>query len=186
MIKFLGKEYYIPNDVEKYLEILIYFEEMRTSLNASVIEKLKSSEVHLLDDEDMLPIFRDKIKRVIQMLCDNGIYNKTVDAYINSNIGYQQFSITNKNACQEFCTYLQEHILSLGQVFEAENRASSSITGSPVTVYTSSNVMLAAAAAFDYSCAKKQFEAARQQYNREVDSIIKSANSVRGNKEKIY
>lgn len=179
-VLFLGKEYTIPADLGTYISLLHFFDEMKTRLSKTINEKLQatlSNDMAGIMEVDVEPIFKPHVDAVLKMLCDNSIYNKTLDDYLK-NSGYASFCDVNRQGLKKTMEFLIEDMQSFKEGWQsAEARANSSVTGSGISVLSSSFTTLAVAAAYDYSCSKRQFEKANTQYKAEIQFLCDASQS---------
>ena len=186
-IRFLQKDYKIPNDIITYLNALQVADEIKDSLFRACRDKVSKSEIRAISTDEMVPEMKKQASRFIKMLCDNNIFNRTIDKYTFSNEGYKEFDEHNKAAVLAMSNYLLEEMEHFQQGIEdAEREAASNITGTGVQVWSSSFLTLAAASALEYSALKKQANAADQQYREKVRWISKKGSDKREQQEIDY
>ena len=77
-VKFLGKEYSIPEDALAYIELLDFTDSIQKQLFGAFVRKLKNEiakdNIGLLGDEDLAAEIEQQVGRFIAKLCDNGIF----------------------------------------------------------------------------------------------------------------
>lgn len=186
-MRFLQKNYEIPNDIITYLNALQVADEIKDSLFRACRDKVSKSEIRAISTDEMVPEMKKQASRFIKMLCDNNIFNRTIDEYIFSNEGYKEFDEHNKAAVLAMSNFLLEEMEHFQQGIEnAEREAASNITGTGVQVWSSSFLTLAAASALEYSTLKKQANVADQQYREKVRWISKKGSDKREQQEIDY
>lgn len=186
-MRFLQKNYEIPNDIITYLNALQVADEIKDSLFRACRDKVSKSEIRAISTDEMVPEMKKQASRFIKMLCDNNIFNRTIDEYTFSNEGYKEFDKHNKAAVLAMSNFLLEEMEHFQQGIEnAEREAASNITGTGVQVWSSSFLTLAAASALEYSALKKQANVADQQYREKVRWISKKGSDKREQQEIDY
>lgn len=186
-LRFIQKDYEIPNDIIIYLNALQVADEIKDSLFRACRDKVSKSEIRAISTDEMVPEMKKQASRFIKMLCDNNIFNRTIDEYTFSNEGYKEFDEHNKAAVLAMSNFLLEEMEHFQQGIEdAEREAVSNITGTGVQVWSSSFLTLAAASALEYSALKKQANAADQQYREKVRWISKKGADKREQQEIDY
>ena len=186
-LRFIQKDYEIPNDIITYLNALQVADEIKDSLFYACRDKVSKSEIRAISTDEMVPEMKKQASRFIKMLCDNNIFNRTIDEYTFSNEGYKEFDEHNKAAVLAMSNFLLEEMEHFQQGIEdAEREAASNITGTGVQVWSSSFLTLAAASALEYSALKKQANAADQQYREKVRWISKKGSDKREQQEIDY
>lgn len=186
-VSFLKKQYTFPKDILTYIDILNLTEDIQASLFKSLLEKVHRSQTPVINNEDLHNDMKKQAGRFIEKLCENDIYNKTVDEYVFDNNGYKTYCEINKEGIQALAQFLSEEMISFRDgINNAEMNATSNITGSGLQVYTSSFLTLAATSAMEYSILKKQTEEADKQYRNEVQAISDKGAAIREDKERCY
>ena len=109
-VKFIGKEYSIPQDVLTYIDLLSFTDGVQKQLFGAFVCKLKNEiakdNMGLLGDEDLATEIEQQIGRFIAKLCDNGIFTRTISDYLKNNKGYQLISEVNKAALNKMKSLL--------------------------------------------------------------------------------
>lgn len=186
-VTFLKKQYTFPKDILTYIDILNMAEDIQKELFKSFLDKVSRSHTPVISNEQLHDDMKKQAGRFIEKLCENEIYDKTVDEYVFENNGYEAYSELNKEGVQIFAGFLSEEIMNLRDgMNNAEINAASNITGSGIQVYTSSFLTLAATSAMEYSILKKQCKEADKQYRNEIKVISDRGAAIRADKEKIY
>ena len=101
-VRFIGKEYSIPEDILTYIDLLSFTDSVQKQLFGAFVRKLKNEiakdNIGLLGDEDLTAEIEQQVGRFIAKLCDNGIFTRTISDYLKNNKGYQLISEVNKTA----------------------------------------------------------------------------------------
>lgn len=117
IVNFIGKEYSIPKDVIAYIDLLDFADSVQKQLMADFISiikgRIQNKEVGLIDDEDLRTQIEKQVGRFIAKLCDQGIFTRTVNDYLNGNKGYEYFSKVNKAALEKVKSFLMHRLDSL-------------------------------------------------------------------------
>lgn len=190
-VKFLDKEYPIPEDVLTYIELLDFTESVKRQLVNAFIQKLnaeiRKDNVACLDDKDLSVEIEQQVGRFIAKLCDNGIFNRTINDYIRDNKGYQLFSDVNKAALEKMKSLLIREMDSWQAGFEdAMQKKESSVTGMGFSIWSSSFINHAIYAAMEASTVDKQEKAAAVQYQRDMNELRSRLDSQYGKEKSAY
>lgn len=102
-ITFLKEEFNIPSSIIDYLDALTLANDIRDTITSYFLSKAKHK---LVGAEDILPFIEEQAKRFVKILCDRGIFSKTVDDYID-NSGYSNIKQIIKEAPYEMENYLR-------------------------------------------------------------------------------
>lgn len=90
---FLGKKYSIPEDVLTYIDLLDFTESIKKQLVNAFVRKLNAEiqkgNTDCLDDRDLSVEIEQQVGRFIAKLCDNGIFNRTINDYLKNNRGWK-------------------------------------------------------------------------------------------------
>ncbi len=175
-VKFIGKEYSIPKDVITYIDLLDFADNVQKQLMADFISiikgRIQNKNVGLIDDEDLRAQIEKQVGRFIAKLCDQGIFTRTVNDYLNDNKGYEYFSKVNKAALEKVKSFLMQRLDSLQEGYEdAFQKAESHITGMGFSIWSSSFVNHAIYAAMQASTINKQEKEASVAYQREINEL---------------
>lgn len=186
-VKFLGEGFTFSEDIKEYMAVSSVAENIHNALKNSFMNKLNRKDATFIDTKSMLSDIRTQTEKFIKRLCDNGIYSETVDSYLASNAGYEAIDSVNRAASEAFCSFLAEEISAFKSGMEAaELDAMSQITGSGVTVYSSSMLTLAVTSAMECAIVKDQINKADAQYKRNIQNISDSGERARIAKETQY
>ena len=181
-VKFIGKEYSIPEDVLTYIDLLDFADNVQKQLMADFISiikgRIQNKNVGLIDDEDLRAQIEKQVGRFIAKLCDQGIFTCTVNDYLNGNKGYEYFSKVNKAALEKVKSFLMQRLDSLQEGYEdAVQRAESHVTGMGFSIWSSSFVNHAIYAAMEASTINKQEKEASARYQKEVSELCSKLES---------
>ena len=176
IVKFIGKEYSIPQDVLTYIELLGFVDNVQKQLANAFVRKLKieiqKNNTGLLGDEDLAEEIEQQVGKYIAKLCDNGIFTRTIGDYLNNNKGYQYVSDVNKAALEKFKSLLMQRLDSLQEGYtDAVQRAESHVTGMGFSIWSGSFVNHAIYAAMQASTINKQEKEASAAYQREINEL---------------
>ena len=90
-VKFIDKDYSIPQDVLTYIDLLSFTDNVQKSLAGTFIRKLTDEivkgNIGILGDETLTTEIDQQIGKFIAKLCDNGIFTRTISDYLKNNKG---------------------------------------------------------------------------------------------------
>ena len=175
-VKFINKEYSIPQDVLTYIDLLSFTDNIQKQLFGSFLRKLNKEiakdSTGLLDDEDLAAEMEQQISKFITKLCDNGIFTRTINDYLKNNKGYQLYSEVNRAALEKIKSLLLREVDALRTGYEsAVNKAESNITGMGFSIWSSSFLHHAIYAAMEASTINKQEKQAQAQYQKDISEL---------------
>lgn len=75
-VKFIGKEYNLPEDLLVYIELLAMAEDIKKILYKDFLEKLSGEELACVGDEQLHPEIVRQVGKYVTMLTDKGIYDR--------------------------------------------------------------------------------------------------------------
>ncbi len=187
IVKFLDKEYDIPKDVLLYVDLLTFTENIKENLLKKFFTKIKYS-IDCIEDTDFLEREIDvEAGRFIAKLCENNIYNKTVNDYLNGNKGYEFFHTANKEALNRIISLRKARNAAYeAGVQDAIYRKEASVTGLDFGIISGSFINHMIYASMNASKEKEQEKAAQKQYNKEISELEKSVTSACEASEKEY
>ena len=144
-VKFIGKEYSIPQDVLTYIDLLSFTDSVQKQLFGVFVRKLKNEiakdNIGLLGDEDLTAEIEQQVGRFIAKLCDNGIFTRTISDYLTNNKGYQLIFQVNKAALEKMKSLLIREMDEWQSGYEnAVSNAESHVTGMGFSIWSSSFV----------------------------------------------
>lgn len=182
-VEFLGEKYTFPDEVKKYV---FYWENNFKKIKekfSETIEKRINSRWYEYPDLEFEELLKNAGKKVIKDLSEDGIYDVTINELVEQNNGYIAFqNITSKG-------FERWKNISIGALQEymdgfenAKLIANSKITGSGMTLYSSSVLAHATFAALELNTIKKQTEKAEKEYRSEL-SRLEIQNQTKQSKE---
>ena len=186
-VKFIDRDYSVPEGLLVYLDLLDLTNDVRMALNKSFYQLLRNEEVGCIGDEQIRPEIDKQVGRFIAKLMEAGIYDRTVTDYLNGNKGFELISKVNQTALSKMKELLiQELDEYKAGVEDALYKRDSSITGMGFSIWSSSFVNHAIYAAMEASTLNKQEAAANKEYQREIDALHRSITSKHDGAKKTY
>ena len=186
-VKFIDKDYSVPEDLLVYLDLLDLTNDVRMALNKNFYQLLRNEEVGCIGDEQIRPEIDKQVGRFIAKLMEAGVYDRTVTDYLNGNKGFELISKVNQTALSQMKElFIQELDEYKAGVEDALYKRDSSITGMGFSIWSSSFVNHAIYAAMEASTLNKQEAAANKEYQREIDSLHRSITSKHDGAKKTY
>ena len=191
IVKFLNKEYSIPDDVLTYIDLLSFTDSVQKQLFGTFVRKLKNEiakdNIGLLGDEDLATEIEQQTGRFIAKLCDNGIFTRTISDYLKNNNGYQLYSDVNKAALEKMKSLLIQELDEWQAGYEnAVNKAESHVTGMGFSIWSGSFVNHAIYAAMEASTLNKQSKEAESQYQKDMNDLHSRLESQYGGEKSNY
>ena len=176
-LTFLGQSYTLPGDILTYMEYQQFFSLLRQGLLSFMLDKFGDCEkwpsLDLATNK-----FRGTAEQCVKWLCEQGIYDKTVDDFMEGNEGYELYEKVVKDTLLKKADILMAYLKNLqADIVTAEQTAASNITGMGFTVYSSSIIDLGVFAAMEHNTLKKQAAAADAQYNAMVEEARRRGQS---------
>ena len=167
-IVFLEQEYSLPGDILSYMEYQQYFSLLRQELLSFMLDGYSDCEKWPSLDRATNK-FRETAEKCVKLLCEKGVYDKTVNDFIENNEGYTLYEQVVKDTLLRKADILMSYIKNLQtDIVNAEQEAASNITGMGFSILSSSIIDLGVFAAMEHSTLKKQAAAADAQYNAMV------------------
>lgn len=190
-VKFIGKEYSIPEDVLTYIELLDFTNSIQTQLKNSFVRKLRNEldkgNVGCLDDEIMAPDIEQQTGKFIAKLTNYGIFDRTINDYLCKNEGYKLISKVNASALAEAKRALNQQMSDWLQGYEdAVQKKDASVTGLGFSIWSGSFVNHAIYAAMEASKVNAQEKAAAKEYQRDMAELDARLESRKSEEEKRY
>ena len=186
-VYFIGKEYSIPTDVVLYVDLLAFTETAKDNLLKTFLNKIKYSIDRIEDKNFLEQEIYNEAQRFIAKLCDNNIYNRTVNDYLNGNKGYEFFHTANQDALNRIITLRKARNAAYeAGVQDAIYRKESSVTGLDFGIISGSFVNHMIYASMNASKEKEQEATALKQYNKEIAELEKSVTSACEASEREY
>lgn len=168
-VKFIGKEYSIPEDILTYIDLLSFTDSVQKQLTSAFVRKLKNEldqgNVGCLDDKVMAPDIEHQIGKYIAKLTEHGIYDRTINDYLRKNEGYKLISKVNAAALDEARRALKQQMTDWLEGYEdALHKKDASVTGLGFSIWSGSFVNHAIYAAMEASKVNEQEKAAAKEY----------------------
>lgn len=186
-VYFIGKEYSIPTDVVLYVDLLAFTETAKDNLLKNFLNKIKYSIDRIEDKNFLEQEIYNEAQRFIAKLCENNIYNRTANDYLNGNKGYEFFYTANQDALNRIITLRKARNAAYeAGVQDAIYRKESSVTGLDFGIISGSFVNHMIYASMNASKEKEQEAAALKQYNKEIAELEKSVTSACEASEREY
>lgn len=190
-VKFIDKEYSIPQDVLTYIDLLSFTDNVQKQLFGAFVRKLKNEiakdNIGLLGDEDLAAEIEQQIGKFIAKLCDNGIFTRTISDYLKNNKGYQLYSEVNKAALEKMKSLLIREMDEWKAGYEnAVSNAEAHVTGMGFSIWSSSFVNHAIYAAMESSKLKEQSKEAEAQYQKDMSDLRSRLDSQYGGEKSNY
>ncbi|MBQ7119795.1 MAG: hypothetical protein IJO09_06225 [Oscillospiraceae bacterium] len=190
-VKFIGKEFFIPQDVLTYIDLLAFTDSVQKQLASTFVRKLRNEiakdNIGLLGDEDLATEIEQQVGKFIAKLCDHGIFTRTINDYLKNNKGYQLHSDVNKAALEKMRSLLIQEMDAWQAGYEnAVNKAESHVTGMGFSIWSGSFVNHAIYAAMEASKLNKQSKEAESQYQKDMGDLRSRLNSKYGGEKSNY
>lgn len=175
-LKFLDKEYCIPNDVITYMDLVGFANEIRDCLISSFNKQIAQDIAVLENDNFMVKEINDQVSKFIAKLLQNNVYDKTATDYLCNNKGYDLFLSTKKKVIAQVLAIRKEKLdtFSAG-VQDALYKKDASVTGLDFGIISSSFINHMIYAYMDASKQVKQEREALEVYNREIAALKQNA-----------
>lgn len=171
-ISFLDVNYTLPLDIITYRNYHHGFELLRQELLSYMEDNYGDCE-NWPDLENAERKFREFAEQCVKWLCEDGVYDKTANDFIEENAGFDLYQETVKQTLIRRAEILSSYLKGLqADIVNAESQAASNITGTGFEVYSSSIVDIGIWAAMERSTLKKQAAEADKQYNRLVNEAV--------------
>lgn len=170
---FLGKEYNFPDDIFLWFDTTSVAFTASENLIKEFREKAQKSDTGIVSSEYLHSIMEQQAKLFVEKLCQNGIYNKTIEDYAFNNDGYKICDELNTKVYNAVADFYENQLSQLKTDLQnARLRAESSVTGTGMRVWSSSALTLATTAAMEYSALNKQIKDAGKQYEAEASELF--------------
>ncbi len=172
---FLDKKFEFSDDLIKYLNILELTVSAHSELYDYFVKKVANKTIYI---DDITPELRRQAEKYIVLLCENGVYTRTVEECINQSQGYTLVSSTIDLAVEKMINILSDEIDEYSRGLDmAQAEAESKVTGSGVSVWSSSFTTLATYAAVDYLTAKGQIKKAQSEFQTQISKVEADAHN---------
>ena len=183
-VKLLGREFQISDQLPIFIPIMRTFEFYENELRQLVINQAKSGTYTGVKEGDFAywdNKIRSIAKKVIKDAAANGIYDMTESELVDDNPGYAELNkVINETTLQILKQQVQAAIDYMEGADSAYNSAASNITGSGVSIWTSSFGSAMLYSFMEGNVLKKQAKQADREYN----AAIKSLESTRRSQER--
>lgn len=172
-ITFLGKEYCFPKEIQQYVYYCNKFQKISDDF-MTVIGKRIKDRWYDYPDKEFEELFRKTGKEVIGYLSQDKIYDVTINELIEENKGYISFQSITKEGFEKYKSIsvkaLEEYIKGYEN---AQAVANSKVTGSGMTLYSSSLLAHMTFAALESNTVKKQMSQADKEYRKTMSELSK-------------
>ncbi len=175
-VRFIGKEYSIPEDILTYIDLLSFTDSVQKQLISAFVRKLKNEldqgNVGCLDDKVMAPDIEHQIGKYIAKLTEHGIYDRTINDYLRKNEGYKLISKVNAAALDEARRALKQQMTDWLEGYEdALHKKDASVTGLGFSIWSGSFVNHAIYAAMEASKVNEQEKVAAKEYQKDMAEL---------------
>ena len=172
VVKFIGCDYSLPEDLLTYIELLGITEQVKADIFQDFLRKLSDSEVPCVEDNQLRDVIECQVGRFIEKLVENGIYDRTVNDYLRENEGYKLISKVNNAALEEAKRVLKQEMTEWLEGYEgALKKKDASITGLGFSIWSGSFINHAIYAAMETSKLREQGKAAEKQYQKDMAEL---------------
>lgn len=186
-VKFIDKEYSIPEDLLIYIDLLELTTDVKMAVSKKFYQLLRNEEAGCIEDAQIRPEIDKQTGRFIAKLLEYGIYDRAVNDYLNDNKGVEFISEVNRAAFQNAKQLLLQELDEYKSgVEDALYKRDASITGMGFSIWSSSFINHAIYAAMEASTLKEQEAAANKEYQREIDALHASITSRHDGAKKKY
>lgn len=174
-VSFIGEDFVIPSGLREFIKCASYSGELEEELMPLLFNQMKTGQYSGYIDEDFayfkLPLAKIG-NRFIAKLAEDNIFDVTLSELVYENSGY----IMLNNVCKETITGVADILCRAMSAYregyiEAYNEATSSVTGSGLSVWTSDPIDAALFSLMEYSEVKSQINKAEQQYNARLTAL---------------
>lgn len=175
-IKFLNKEYSIPNDVLTYMDLVDFTNGIRDCLISYFNKQIAQDIAVLENDNFMVNEINTQVTKFITKLLQNNIYDKTASDYLYNNKGYDLFISTKKKIVTQVLAIRKEKLNTFSAgVQDALYKKEASVTGLDFGIISGSFINHMIYAYMDASKQVKQEREALEVYNREIAALKQNA-----------
>lgn len=186
-VQFLGAEYFIPEELKEFIGYLHEFENVHNSIIPLLTTQINKKEYSGGADDDFV-YWKNPLsnvgQKIISKLAQKNIFDVTLDDVVFNNKGYKQLHSVCSETIQEMVNIL---VNAMSTWLEGYNRAYSSaasnITGSGVSIWTSSLSSALIYSAMEASTIKKQADKADMQYRVAMQSLNTNIDNTQNKQE---
>ena len=175
-VRFLSENYELPINLKQFVSYAREFEEYNNGFVQLTTKCIEETERRANGPMPDVTPFNDRFefiaKDIITKLSNNGVYDVTIDDLLKNNNGYKHFTGTQIQTLQKLYASLLSTVQTLEQEHQrAYNEAMNQVTGSGISIWTSSIAEAFVFAALESSTVKQQTNAASKQFNEEIKRI---------------
>lgn len=186
-VQFLGADYSIPEELKEFIGYLHEFEGVHNSLMPLLTSQINKKEYSGGADVDFA-YWKNPLsnagQKIISKLAKQNIFDVTLDDIVFNNKGYLQLHSVCSETMQGMVNILMSAMENWLDGYErAYNSAASNITGSGVSVWTSSLSSALIYSAMEASTIKKQADKADMQYRTAMQSLSTNIDSTQKKQE---
>lgn len=179
-VYFLGEEYSVPEELKEFIGYLHYFEEIHNEIMPLLTNQIPKKEFTGGADVDF-EYFKAPLskigEKVIAKLAEKNIFDVTLNDIVYNNKGYIQLYNICKDTTQGMVNILMNAMQTwLDEQDDAYSSATSNITGSGVSIWTSRLSSALIYSALEASTLKKQVDKADKQYRAAMKSLSTNIN----------
>ncbi|MGN9126527.1 hypothetical protein ACTM97_09000 [Oliverpabstia intestinalis] len=172
-VTFLGKEYCFPKEIQQYVYYCNKFQKISDDF-MTVIGKRIKDRWYDYPDKEFEELFRKAGKEVIGYLSHDRIYDVTINELIEQNKGYISFQSITKEGFEKYKSISVEALEEYIKGYEnAQAIANSKVTGSGMTLYSSSLLAHMTFAVLESNTVKKQMSQADKEYRKTMSELSK-------------
>lgn len=174
-VRFLKRNYLISDQLPKYISVLEEYEAYTNRLLQMVVQQAKKGEYTGGADEDFvfwkIPI-ENIAKEIIKNAANEGVYDLTTVDLVQNNPGYKKLHKVCEDTMQGMVNALMNAMTDwLDGVERSEREAASHITGSGVSIWTSSLSSALIYSAIESSTIKRQCNQADKEYRAAIGEL---------------
>lgn len=174
-VSFLGEEFIIPSELREYIGYMSYAIQLDEELMPLLLNQMKTGKYSGYIEEDFA-YFKTPLSKIgdrfIAKLAEVNIFDVTLSELVYKNSGY----IMLNNVCKETIKGVADILCRVMESYRdgyinAYKEATSSITGSGFSVWTSDPIDAALFSLMEYSEVKGQVNKAEQQYKARLTAL---------------
>lgn len=177
-VRFLNEEYIFSGSLQRYVEYLQQFDGLYSSLLAKLtglLQQKPSFEKVMGNGNSYQPYLdwmHSAAKTAIIMLSNEGIYNVTVSELVEDSASFKQLKEVLQNGIDQWKQVVSGLLDELRSgISSSYSNAASKITGSGVSVYSSSTATLMLHGLFEYGIMRQQAQEADREYSKALSSL---------------
>lgn len=182
-VKFLEKEYLFPQEIKDYISYCQKIQKVNDNF-LTVLTKRVQDRWYDYPDKEFEELFRESGKEVITLLSQDKIYDVTISELVDQNTGYISFQNITKAGFEKYKNIYVEATEEFIKGYEnAQMIANSKVTGSGLTLYSSSLLAHMTFAALESNTVKKQVAKADKEYREAMAMLSKKNQTAQEKKE---